>query len=198
MRCAALPTGRKKLRMKQIELPVYGISIRLDEGTLHGASIKSDMHAGDEGHSHSAAIDGIEVLILGHAVAGIDIEDPAYLEGIETAVDAVAGYRNEYDMPVKTNSLTVLDEPMSMDEIRKRNRADGSIEGIIRVEMSELIERMDGCNLERFLDLISMRLTDTDLLMDTSYEIIGHEAGDTLLIKVSGDPTGILDCEDAE
>ena len=32
----------------------------------------------------------IESIILAHAVAGVDVEDPAYLEGIETAVDAIA------------------------------------------------------------------------------------------------------------
>ena len=32
-------------------------------------------------------IDAIESMILGHAIAGIDIETPAYIEGIESAVD---------------------------------------------------------------------------------------------------------------
>ena len=34
-------------------------------------------------------IDAIESLILAHAVAGIDITTPAYIEGIETAIDAI-------------------------------------------------------------------------------------------------------------
>ena len=38
---------------------------------------------------YNAAIDGIESLILAHACAGIDVESPAYLEGLETAVQAV-------------------------------------------------------------------------------------------------------------
>ncbi len=36
----------------------------------------------------NAAMDGIESMILAHATAGIDVETPAYLEGIETAIDA--------------------------------------------------------------------------------------------------------------
>ena len=32
-------------------------------------------------------MDMIESIILAHAIAGIDIEEPAYLEGIETAID---------------------------------------------------------------------------------------------------------------
>lgn len=35
------------------------------------------------------ALDALESLILAHAVAGIDINSPAYKEGIETAVEAV-------------------------------------------------------------------------------------------------------------
>ena len=39
---------------------------------------------------YNAAIDGLESLILAHACAGVDVESPAYVEGIETAVDAIA------------------------------------------------------------------------------------------------------------
>lgn len=35
------------------------------------------------------AIDVIESIVLAHAIAGIDIETPAYIEGIETALDAL-------------------------------------------------------------------------------------------------------------
>lgn len=38
---------------------------------------------------HNAALDGLEALILAHACAGIDVTAPVYLEGIETAVDAI-------------------------------------------------------------------------------------------------------------
>ena len=39
---------------------------------------------------YNSMIDGIEAMILGHAVAGIDITIPAYLEGIESAVQGCA------------------------------------------------------------------------------------------------------------
>ena len=35
-------------------------------------------------------MDALESIILGHACAGIDIESPAYIEGIETAVEGCA------------------------------------------------------------------------------------------------------------
>lgn len=37
---------------------------------------------------YNAAMDGIEAMILAHAIAGIDIESSAYLNGIETALTA--------------------------------------------------------------------------------------------------------------
>lgn len=37
----------------------------------------------------NAVMDGFESIILSHAVAGIDVTSPAYLEGLETAIQAV-------------------------------------------------------------------------------------------------------------
>jgi hypothetical protein len=68
-----------------MELGVYGIVIV--DGT-----ITSDLKVGDiPGHEEfDAAMDGIESIILAHHEAGIDVSSPAYLEGIETAVQACA------------------------------------------------------------------------------------------------------------
>jgi hypothetical protein len=38
---------------------------------------------------HNAGLDALEGLILAHAIAGIDITTPAYLEGVQTALDAL-------------------------------------------------------------------------------------------------------------
>jgi hypothetical protein len=55
----------------------------------------SDLHADvpKQNKAYHAAIDALESLVLAHACADIDVEAPAYLEGIETTVDAVV---NEY------------------------------------------------------------------------------------------------------
>ena len=39
-----------------------------------------------------ARVDGLESLILAHACAGVDVESPAYVEGIETAVEAITNH----------------------------------------------------------------------------------------------------------
>ena len=84
--------------MRTINLPCYGIVIELDDG---GGTISSDLKSfdtqeieenfedGDELACYEAAIDALESLILAHACAGVDIESPAYIEGIETAEQAI-------------------------------------------------------------------------------------------------------------
>ena len=83
----------------EIRLPCYGITICLDRklsvkepgsGTIT-SDLKQDTNAEDANYAeYAAAIDGLELLVLAHACAGIDVASPAYVEGIETAVDAIA------------------------------------------------------------------------------------------------------------
>ena len=41
-------------------------------------------------HRWNTAMDALESMILAHAIAGIDVESPAYIEGIETTCDALS------------------------------------------------------------------------------------------------------------
>ena len=87
---------------KIIKLPCYGIVVTLDGKAGH---ISDDLH--EELHPESAdigcgeyeaavaynnRIDGITSLILAHACAGVDVKSPAYIEAVETAVDACWQY----------------------------------------------------------------------------------------------------------
>jgi hypothetical protein len=72
--------------MRTIALPVYGIVVNLTGDG--GGAIVDDIH--DEHDTiWNSAVDGITSMILAHACAGVDIESPAYIEGIETAIQAV-------------------------------------------------------------------------------------------------------------
>ncbi len=74
-----------------IRLPIYSIVVDIHEGS---GSIASDLHEGEsEDVELSAALHTIESMILAHACAGVDITTPAYIDGIQTTVDAVL---NEY------------------------------------------------------------------------------------------------------
>ena len=84
------PAGRT------IQLPCYGITLTLARGNNveepGSGSIVSELHAPETtaNRQYNGAIDGLEALILAHACVGVDVESPAYVEGIETAVDAIA------------------------------------------------------------------------------------------------------------
>ena len=82
--------------MKTIELGCFGLILEVDKEGV-GAIVASELKEtcchdkGCDGSCldlYNAAMDGVESLILAHACAGLDVTDPAYLEGIETAVCA--------------------------------------------------------------------------------------------------------------
>ena len=75
-----------------IELGIFGLVITIDRDGNGGGigTLKSDLSEPDAGTEYMAAIDGIESLVLAHACAGVAIDSPAYIEGIETAVNACA------------------------------------------------------------------------------------------------------------
>ncbi len=95
-------THSPKTKLRTIRLPVFGITISLQRENGQqkpgAGSITSDLREPDD-DLHNAAIDGLESLILAHACAGIDVRSPAYIEGVETAVDAVGNNDKQPDPP---------------------------------------------------------------------------------------------------
>lgn len=73
-----------------IRLPVHGIVIMLSHecGSITSDLLHDVPHHLLEYAELCAAVNALESLILAHAVAGIDVETPAYMEGIETAINA--------------------------------------------------------------------------------------------------------------
>ena len=91
----------------RIELPCYGIVVETDGGsgsitdnlheTIHYEAEIRQRNSNDEWdgpedirwkENFNHMIDAITSLILAHACAGVDISTTAYIEGIETAVEA--------------------------------------------------------------------------------------------------------------
>ncbi len=67
--------------MQTINLPCYAIVVEFDVGAGAGTI--------DPGKLSDSLFDGILSLVLGHACAGVDITTPAYIEGLETAIENV-------------------------------------------------------------------------------------------------------------
>ena len=69
-----------------VSLPCYGIKLKFNTETGVSTLISSDL-----------GNDAIESMILAHAAAGVDIQSPAYIEGIETAADALDNYLDDIE-----------------------------------------------------------------------------------------------------
>jgi len=80
--------------MTVIELPVYGIVINMNEQGGGGIA-SADLQDEDATPEYHAAVDGLLSLVLAHACGGIDVRCPAYLEGIEVAVEYIGNAYGE-------------------------------------------------------------------------------------------------------
>lgn len=85
----------------------------------------------------------------------------------------------------------LITEPMTIQQLKAEATEDGWIEGVIPVDLSTFTDN----DLESLLDILSEQLTGSPLLSQISYHVVGHE-GNTLHIRVEGDISLILDCED--
>ena len=90
---------------KTIKLPCYGMKVILDDEVSYVSSDLFENELGyddtehlhndeiesynDEIRRHNNNVQGLQQLILAHAEAGIDIESPKYIEGIESVVQGL-------------------------------------------------------------------------------------------------------------
>jgi hypothetical protein len=74
-----------------IRLPIHNITVTL---AGKGGTITSDLKHGEpsspEDEGYFAAVDAVECMILAHVCAGIDVTDPKYVGGVQTALDKIA------------------------------------------------------------------------------------------------------------
>jgi len=75
---------------KEVELPCYGIGLSFDKDGF--GVITSDLQQNEsfeEFDKYNAAMDGLESLILAHAMNGINIKSNSYIKSIRMAVDII-------------------------------------------------------------------------------------------------------------
>lgn len=69
-----------------IHMPIYNIHLRVNAMGGYGVIVRSDLV---DVNNPDPALSVVESTILAHACAGINVTAPAYLQGIETVVDAI-------------------------------------------------------------------------------------------------------------
>jgi hypothetical protein len=75
-----------------VHLGLYKMTVTLPpDGELGNGRLTSDLYDLDVApdHPYNITVNMLESLVLAHACAGIDVTSPAYLDGVETAFDAV-------------------------------------------------------------------------------------------------------------
>lgn len=78
------------------------------------------------------------------------------------------------------NPPSIIEKPLTIDQVRERMDSDGYITGIVRANKNDLIDN----DLEEFLDDVSESLVG-GILEDISYEFVGVDKGD-VLVEVTG------------
>lgn len=68
---------------------IIGIMLTSPDNEGKRAGTISTMLQDPEAEESDPAIDAIESLILAHACAGVDVESDSYVEGINTALEAI-------------------------------------------------------------------------------------------------------------
>jgi len=78
--------------MRVIDIAVAGHKIKVEIEGVSGR-INSDLKTDDsEDAEYNAMIDAVESVVLGHAMAGVDVASRDYVFGLETALDAIANH----------------------------------------------------------------------------------------------------------
>ncbi|MCX5884313.1 MAG: hypothetical protein NT096_00110 [Proteobacteria bacterium] len=86
--------------MKTYLIPKYGITIKVENGSgIIKSKLKEhlieEVIGTEDPVIHgcvSGAVDALESLIMAHAVAGIDVASPAYIEGLDTCMEALGNH----------------------------------------------------------------------------------------------------------
>ena len=76
----------------------------------------------------------------------------------------------------------VLTQPIPYEDLVPRADKDGYLSAYISVDLSDVI----ACDLEQFLDLISIKAVNSELFSDISYEVVQNLSGGDVVLKVTG------------
>lgn len=90
-----------------------------------------------------------------------------------------------------------LQKPLNIKQIRKlyREAKEKDEEQISGYVTYGLTESLDQRLYEDFLDNVSRKFVDSDLLQNIDFDVVGLTADGECILKVTGDPSAILDAE---
>ena len=85
--------------------------------------------------------------------------------------------------------MEIMKKQYTKEQIKELTKDKMWISGIVRMNVSDLIDH----DFEDFLDICSEELTDTYLLMEIDYKVVGFdEEKQELYMKIEGNPEEII------
>ena len=108
---------------------------------------------------------------------------PELIRSINNLSDSLSAVTT--NQKTKPNQIPYFNKDELLKEVTK---GDGYITGIVAMSVFEMV----GVDIDYFNDVVSMKLTGSPLLMDITYEIIGHE-GDDVIFNVTGDASDMVE-----
>ncbi|MDO3408394.1 hypothetical protein QWJ34_01290 [Saccharibacillus sp. CPCC 101409] len=92
-------------------------------------------------------------------------------------------------MPTRSRSTQdILTQPLTLEQIQELQQ-DNRITAVLPIGLDEV----SNLSPDELTDLLSLKLVDSDLLTDIQYERAGVQDEATVLLKVSGDVTTLLE-----
>lgn len=89
---------------------------------------------------------------------------------------------------LETKQHPILSEPYTLEELKQRADDNNIVYGWVSLSLHQVIDT----DFESFLDNLSLKLTGTELLSGTNYELICND-DDNLIFYVEGDISLILE-----
>lgn len=89
---------------------------------------------------------------------------------------------------LETEHRPILSEPYTLEELKANADDNNIVYGWVSLPLHQVIDN----DFERFLDNLSLKLTGTELLSGTNYELVCN-ADDNLIFYVEGDVSLILE-----
>ena len=89
---------------------------------------------------------------------------------------------------LETEYRPILSKPYTLEELKANADDNNIVYGWISLPLHQVIDN----DFENFLDNLSLKLTGTELLSETNYELVCND-GDNLIFYVEGDISLILE-----
>lgn len=91
-------------------------------------------------------------------------------------------------------AFDVLREPLTREQIQPRLDENNQVTVVVPVSLGSIID----ADIESFNDLLSQKITGSDLLMNIAFRLVGIEGDEVMLLEVTGDVSECYEWDDED